>query len=78
MLLAAENDEGELGVLLAPDAPPGTPLRVSGGPPPDDEITFKGFHENTLMAGPEGVTLNGAPLQGTRLVMDRHVFGKLR
>ena len=78
MLLAAENAEGQLGVLLAPDASPGTPLRVPGGPPPDEEITFQGFHENTLLAGPEGVTLNGAHLEGTRLVMDRGVFGKLR
>ena len=48
------------------------------GPPPDEEITFQGFHENTLLAGPDGVTLNGAPLEGTRLVMDRGIFGKLR
>lgn len=78
MLLAAENDEGRLGVLLAPEAPPGTPLQVPGGPPPDQEITFQGFHENTLLAGPEGVTLNGNLLEGTRLVMDRGVYGKLR
>jgi methionine--tRNA ligase beta chain len=78
MLLAAENQEGKLGVLLAPDAEPGTPLRVAGGPPPDQEITFPGFHENTLLAGPDGVTLNGDPLEGTRLIMDRDVYGKLR
>jgi tRNA-binding protein len=78
MLLAAENDEGRLGVLLAPEASPGTALRVPGGPPPDQEITFQGFHENTLLAGPEGVTLNGAPIAGARLVMDRDVYGKLR
>jgi methionine--tRNA ligase beta chain len=78
MLLAAENEEGRLGVLLAPDADPGTPLRIGGGAPPDREITFPGFHENTLLAGPDGVTMNGAPLEGTRLVMDREVYGKLR
>jgi tRNA-binding EMAP/Myf-like protein len=78
MLLAAENDEGRLGILLAPEASPGTPLRVPGGPPPDQEITFQGFHENTLLSGPEGVTLNGAPIAGARLVMDRDVYGKLR
>lgn len=78
MLLAAENEEGQLGVLLAPDAEPGTPLRVAGGAPPDQEITFQGFHENTLLAGPQGVTMNGAPLEGTRLIMDREVYGKLR
>jgi len=78
MLLAAENEEGRLGLLLAPDASPGTPVQVPGGPDPDPEITFQGFHENTLLAGPEGVTLNGAPLGGARLVMDREVYGKLR
>ncbi len=78
MLLAAENEEGQLGVLLAPDAEPGTRLTTSAGPNPDPEITFKGFHENTLLAGPEGVTLNGLPLEGARLVMDRAVYGRLR
>jgi len=78
MLLAAENDEGRLGVLLAPEALPGTPLRVPGGPPPDEQITFQGFHENTLLAGPGGVTLNGATIEGARLIMDRSVYGKLR
>jgi len=78
MLLAAENEEGRLGVLLAPDADPGTPLGVPGGPPPDKEITFKGFHENTLLAQPQGVTMNGAPLEGTRLIMDREVYGRLK
>jgi len=78
MLLAAEDEEGKLGVLLAPDADPGTPVRPNDGPPPTGEITFQGFHENTLLASPEGVTLNGASLTGTRLVMDREVYGKLR
>jgi len=78
MLLAAENESGDLGVLLAPGADPGTPLRVAQGSPPNREITFQEFHENTLLAGPEGVTLNGSPLEGTRLVMDRNVYGRLR
>ena len=78
MLLAAENEEGRLGVLLAPEAEPGTPVRPAGGPDPDAEITFPGFHENTLLAGPDGVTVNGNPIEGVRLVMDREVYGKLR
>ena len=78
MLLAAENEEGRLGLLLAPDAVPGTPVRIPGGAKPDAEITFQGFHENMLLAGPGGVTMNGAPLGGTRLVMDSEVYGKLR
>jgi methionine--tRNA ligase beta chain len=78
MLLAAENDEGRLGLLLAPDAQPGTPIRAAGYPDPDPEITFQGFHENELLAGRDSVTLNGEPLAGARLVMDREVFGRLR
>ena len=78
MLLAAENSEGALGILLAPEAEPGTALRAVGGPPPTREITFQEFHENTLLAGPDGVTLNGSPVEGTRLVMDRNVYGRLK
>jgi len=78
MLLAAENEEGRLGLLLAPDSDPGTRVSPEGGSDPDEEISFQGFHENTILAGPDGVTMNGAPLQGTRLVMDREVYGKLR
>jgi len=78
MLLAAEDQDGRLGLLLAPDAEPGTPVGVAGGPLPSPEITFAGFHENTLTASPEGVTLNGARLEGARLVMDRGVHGQLK
>ncbi len=78
MLLAAENEEGRLGLLHAPEAEPGTLLGVPGGPPPDPEITFPGFHENSLLAGPGGVTLNGVALEGATLVMDRGVCGKLK
>lgn len=78
MLLAAEDDQGRLGLLLAPGAEPGTPVRPLTGPEPDPEITFQGFHENTLLASPEGVTLNGSPLEGPHLIMDRGVYGKLR
>lgn len=78
MLLAAEDEDGQLGVLLAPGAEPGTRLTTSASPTPDPEISFDGFHENTLLAGPEGVTINGLPLKGARLVMDREVYGRLR
>jgi methionyl-tRNA synthetase len=78
MLLAAENDEGRLGLLLAPNASPGTPVRGRETPLPADEISFQEFHQNTLLAGPDGVTLNGTPLDGIELSMDREVYGKLR
>ena len=78
MLLAAENEEGRLGLLLAPDAAPGTPIRASAHPEPAEEITFQEFHQNELLARAQGVTMNGEPLGGARLIMDRGVFGKLR
>jgi methionine--tRNA ligase beta chain len=78
MLLAAENDEGRLGLLLAPNASPGTPVRGRETPPPAEEISFQEFHQNTLLAEPQGVTLNGSPLEGIELAMDRDVYGKLR
>ncbi len=78
MLLAAENEEGRMGLLLAPEAEPGTAVRVAGAPDPDPEITFSGFHENTLLATAAGATLNGLALEGARLTMDREVYGRLK
>ena len=54
------------------------PAVVFDTPPPADEITFQEFHENTLLAVPDGVTLNGIPLDRIELTMDREVYGKLR
>jgi len=78
MLLAAEDEEGHLGLLLAPESPPGVRIHTPGAPEPDGEITFKGFHENELLAHPDAVTMNGEILGGAPLVMDREVYGKLR
>ena len=77
MLLAAEDGD-DLGVLLAPDTEPGTPLRTEAGPEPADEITFEEFQEHDLRAGPDGVTVDGEPLRGAVLVVDREVYGRLR
>ncbi len=78
MLLAAEDGEGNLGVLLAEGAEPGTRLAPTGAGEPADEITFDEFHENALLARPGEVTLNGEPLLGADLRMDREVHGRLR
>lgn len=78
MLLAAESDDGDLGVLTAPDAEPGVRVAPEGAADAAAEITFAEFQDHELLATPEGVTLDGAPLAGTRLVMDREVYGRLR
>lgn len=78
MLLAAEDDEGRLGLLLAPSSAPGTRIAPAGAPEPADEITFAEFQEHELVAGPDAVTLDGTELEGADLVMDRDVYGRLR
>ena len=77
MLLAAEASE-RLGLLLAPDADPGTPLRAARLPEPPESITIDDFVRHELHAEPGRVTLDGEPLQGARLVTDRDVHGRLR
>ncbi|MFO7768520.1 MAG: hypothetical protein R6W82_06170 [bacterium] len=78
MLLAAEDEEGRLGLLLAPEAPPGLRIRTPSDPEPAPEITFEEFHQNEMVAHPDAVTLNGEILGGAPLLMDRDVYGKLR
>jgi len=78
MLLAAEDGEGNLGLLTAPDAEPGTRLAAAGAQEPAGELSFAQFQAHTLHATAEGVTLNGAPITGASLVMDRQVYGRLR
>jgi methionine--tRNA ligase beta chain len=78
MLLAAEDEEGRLGLLTAPDAEPGRRLSTEVDPPPASEVSFEAFKRHELRAGPDGVTQNGRALQGARLVMDRGVYGRLR
>lgn len=77
MLLAAESG-GRLGILLAPGAEPGTRLTAESGAEPAESITFDEFTAHELTAAPEGVTLDGSPLRGAELRMDREVYGTLR
>lgn len=80
MILAAENDEGELGLLLATGAEPGTPVRPAGEHPEPgpEKISFADFQAHTLRADSAGVTLDGAPLTGAELRVDRGVEGRVR
>lgn len=77
MLLAAENEEA-LGLLLAPDASPGTRLSVDPSAHPAESITIDEFREHEILAGPQGVTVDGDPLLGAELHMDRGIFGRLQ
>lgn len=77
MLLAAEKGD-ELGLLLAPEAEPGQRLRPASGGEPAEQITFEEFQEHELRAGPLEVRVDGEPLSGARLVMDREIYGPLR
>jgi len=75
MLLASQNDD-TLGLLLAPDAQPGT--RLTAGPEAPDTISIDDFAAHDLQASPDGVTLDGQPIRTARLTVDRGVTGKLR
>ena len=77
MLLAAEDERG-LGLLLAPDAPPGSRLATSTTGEAADQITIDDFKRHELMADGEGVTIDGARVLAPRLTMDRDVRGRLR
>lgn len=77
MLLAAQGD-GELGLLLA-DAPAGTRLTTASmGEPPDKDITIDDFAAHELEAGPDGVTVDGEPLEGAAVTVDRGITGPVR
>ena len=80
MLLAAENHDGDLGLLLAPAAEPGTPIRADGvsREPGPEKISIIDFSAHELRAGPGGITCDGATLVGADLTVDRRIEGRLR
>lgn len=92
MLLAAHGEDA-VGLILAPDAAPGTRLETGTGAPADDpsadgeaaaagdaagQITIDDFAAHSLVAAPEGVTLDGDRIERPRLVVDREAWGKVR
>jgi tRNA-binding protein len=77
MLLAVES-EGVLGLVLAPDAAPGTHVRTAAGGEPGDQITIDDFKRHEILASAERVTFDGAPVVAPRLVVDRGVSGRAR
>jgi methionine--tRNA ligase beta chain len=78
MLLAVEDGE-RLGLLLAPGASPGTPLRPGDAEAPGPEkIGIDDFSRHTIVAEGGRVTVDGSPLGGAELHVDRGVEGRLR
>lgn len=80
MLLAAHGDD-RVGLILAPDAEPGTRLATDDEPPTREaaaQVTIDDFARHTLVATPEGVTLDGRTLARPRLVVDRDAWGKVK
>jgi methionyl-tRNA synthetase len=80
MMLVApvEGEEGAIGVLLAPDAAPGTHVTAPGLPAPADQITIDDFKRHELIVDERGVTIDGARVVEPRLVTDRGARGRLR
>ena len=85
MLLAAHGEEA-VGLLLAPDAEPGTRVRAgagasgqeSEGSEDESQITIDDFAAHVIGASPEGVTLDGRRIEEPRLVVDRDAWGKVK
>ncbi len=77
MVLATET-ETAFGLLLAPDAAPGTRVAPTSAPEPSDQITIDAFKRHDIVAEAGRVTFDGASIDTPRLVMDRGVTGKLR
>jgi methionyl-tRNA synthetase len=77
MLLAAQGER--LGLLFA-DAEPGTRLSTASmGAPGEEEITIDDFAAHELMATEDGrVLLDGDPLEGAPITVDRGVVGPVR
>jgi hypothetical protein len=81
MLLAApieDGPEGAIGLLLAPDAAPGTRVAGPGPAEPADQITIDDFKRHELVADAHGMTIDGVRVIQPRLVADRGARGRLR
>jgi methionine--tRNA ligase beta chain len=82
MLLAAHGEEG-VGLLLAPEAAPGTPVET-GLDPADPagegaaEITIDDFAAHEIRASPDGVDVDGRRVTTPRLVVDRAAWGPVK
>lgn len=77
MLLASEDNQETVGLLLA-DEEPGTPLRIGKAQPPTDRISFDEFTKLTLKSSPEAITVNGKAVTGAALRVDKDAYGTLR
>ena len=77
MLLAAQGED-RLGVLFA-DAEPGTRLTTpSMGEPGPDKISIHEFAAHELHATADGVLVDGEPLGGAPVTVDRGVTGPVK
>lgn len=83
MLLAAHGEEA-VGLLLAPDAAPGTSLDTGRAPAAESggegsaRITIDDFAAHEIRATPEGVTLDGRRIERPALVVDREAWGPVK
>jgi methionine--tRNA ligase beta chain len=87
MLLAAHGEDA-VGLLLAPDAEPGTPVAAGPGGTREEvageaaetesQITIDDFAAHVIGASPEGVTIDGRRVEEPRLVVDREAWGQVK
>ena len=75
MLLAAEDDKGVVGLILAPNAKPGERVRTEDLGPAKEEISFEEFMTLTFSAKDGKVFLNNKKLQAkdSQLIIDKNI-----
>lgn len=76
MLLASEK-EGEVGILHT-TATSGTKLTIGTAAGQEDTITFDEFQTHAITATSQGVYVDGTPLKGAPIVVDKEAFGSVR
>ena len=86
MLLAAHGEE-KVGLLLAPDADPGTPVDTGRAPAAESaageagarsQITIEDFAAHVIRATPDGVFIDDHRVSTPRLVVDREAWGNVK
>ncbi|MBD3208933.1 methionine--tRNA ligase [Candidatus Woesearchaeota archaeon] len=81
MLLAAEDDNDNVGLVLAPHAKPGDAVTLPGMTPnPKGQVDIKAFFSVTIDAAKDGASVGGKPLLAADepVVIDKGVVGQVR
>lgn len=78
MLLASEDSDGTVGLLLAEQAQPGDLLKIGKAQAPTTQISFEEFQKLKLKSTKKSITVDKKPISGAHLRVDKEAYGKIR